>query len=69
MSEDDIRLKVKEVEAKLVSLEKKIDLLLTMIIQEVSTDFEDDGDSEVMELPDILRGHPAFEFKQDSELN
>ena len=62
--------KVVEVEARLFQLEKKLDALLSMMIQEFSADFEDDGDEEsAIVLPDELHNNRVFDFKQDSEFN
>ena len=61
--------KVAEVEARLFQLEKKLDALLSMMIQEFSADFEDDdGDDGGVALPTNLQNPEMFELKHDSDL-
>lgn len=70
MSNEKVDKKVVEVEARLFQLEKKLDALMTIIMQEFSADFEDDGDEgAALILPDELRNTRVFDFKQDSEFN
>ena len=56
-------------EARIASLEKKIDALLNLLMQELSAglDYAEGGD--VLEIPESLRNPAVFEFKQDSEFN
>ena len=61
--------RVIEIEARIYRLEKKIDALLSIIMQEISADFEGDDESEVFELPDAIKGHTVFDFKHDSQFN
>ena len=69
MSEGRVEEKVKKVEARIASLEKKIDALLNLLMQELSAglDYAEGGD--VLEIPESLRNPAVFEFKQDSEFN
>ena len=61
--------KVAEVEARLFQLEKKLDALLSMMIQEFSADFEDDDSEDGgVALPSDLQTPSVFDFKNDSDL-
>ena len=69
MSEERMEDKVKMVEARIASLEKKIDMLLNMLMQEVSANLDCTEDCDVLEIPEGLQHSVAFELKQDSEFN
>ena len=69
MDEATVNERVKDVEVKLDKLEKKIDALLALLMQEFSHDFDISEDENILELPESIRGHAAMNFKQDSEFN